>query len=210
MKKETRLQLQCLKHGGIHLVIMESFMAIHISGIIPCLNRNKLRLELIYLILRCIRIFPTKFVDGVVNLYHGLRNENTDQVVTAYQQWGFQNLTTELIKVLNIWAKFIYGPLLENRVRSLADGVKAANYGRKEAFRVHQALKELGPVKVPREFVFMDRAAIGLGSVFIHLKAKLNYYQLFNEQIENFSESVVAKKQQKLLHSVGYSQDRAE
>ena len=37
-------------------------------------------------------------------------------------------------------------------------------YGRREAFQVHQALKRRGPVKVPREFVFMDRAAIGLGA----------------------------------------------
>ena len=48
-------------------------------------------------------------------------------------------------------------------MRTIADGVAPAEYGRREAFRVHQALKEKGPVKVPREFVFMDRAAIGLG-----------------------------------------------
>ena len=93
----------------------------------------------------------------------------------------------ELIDILNIWARFIYGPLLDDRVRSIADGVKPAEYGRREAFRVHQALKEKGPVTVPREFVFMDRAAIGLGGVFLHLRAELNFYRLFNEAIENFS-----------------------
>ena len=40
---------------------------------------------------------------------------------------------------------------------------------------------------VPREFVFMDRAAIGLGAVFLHLRAELNFYRLFNEAIEHFS-----------------------
>ena len=60
-------------------------------------------------------------------------------------------------------------------------------YGRREAFRVHQALKQKGPVTVPREFVFMDRAAIGLGAVFLHLRAELNFYRLFNEAIEHFS-----------------------
>ena len=39
---------------------------------------------------------------------------------------------------------------------------------------------------VPREFVFMDRAAIGLGAVFLHLAAELNFYRLFNEAIERF------------------------
>ena len=152
----------------------------------------------------CIRIFPAKFVDGVVNLYHGLRTNNAEQVVAAYEQWGFSNLTKQLVEVLNIWAGFIYGPLLENRVRSLAGGVSAAAYGRKEAFRVHKALRELGPVRVPREFVFMDRAAIGLGGVFIHLKAELNFYKLFNDQIQNFSELEVNNRQQKLLKKVGF------
>ena len=42
-------------------------------------------------------------------------------------------------------------------------------------------------MRVPREFVFMDRAAIGLGGVFLHLDARLNFYRLFNEAIEKFS-----------------------
>ena len=105
----------------------------------------------------------------------------------AYETWGFKRLNRELIDALNIWARFIYGPLLDDRVRTIADGVKPSEYGRKEAFRVHQALKARGPVTVPREFVFMDRAAIGLGAVFLHLAAELNFYRLFNEAIERFS-----------------------
>ncbi|MBO6508645.1 MAG: AarF/ABC1/UbiB kinase family protein, partial [Roseibium sp.] len=105
--------------------------------------------------------------------------------------------------VLNIWARFIYGPLLSDRVRSIADGVSAAEYGRKEAFRVHSALKELGPVTVPQEFVFMDRAAIGLGGVFLHLRAELNFFQLFNEQIEGFEAAVVRRRQDDILRSAG-------
>src|SRR5262249_60626115 len=105
----------------------------------------------------CIRIFPPKFVGGVVDLYNGLHTHDDDLIVHAYETWGFQRLSRELIDALNIWARFIYGPLLEDRVRSLADGVKPAEYGRREAFRVHQALKQRGPVTVPRELVFMDR-----------------------------------------------------
>ena len=36
---------------------------------------------------------------------------------------------------------------------------------------MHSRLREVGGVTPPREFVFMDRAAIGLGSVFMHLEA---------------------------------------
>ena len=151
----------------------------------------------------CIRIFPEAFVEGVVELYKGLLEEDNDRVVAAYERWGFQNLKKEVIEVLNIWARFIYGPLLTDRVRSIADGVSAAEYGRKEAFRVHSALKELGPVTVPQEFVFMDRAAIGLGGVFLHLRGELNFFQLFNEQIDGFEASTVRNRQETALEAAG-------
>jgi len=151
----------------------------------------------------CIRIFAPKFVGGVVDLYHGLLHGNNELIVNAYETWGFRRLSRDLIDTLNIWARFIYAPLLDDRVRTIADGVAPAEYGRREAFRVHQALKQKGPVKVPREFVFMDRAAIGLGAVFLHLRAEVNFYRLFNEAIEKFSLDRVAKRQAAALKKVG-------
>ena len=147
----------------------------------------------------CIRIFPPSFVQGVIDLYRGLLFDDRDRVVSAYERWGFEGLTNELIDVLNIWARFIYGPLLDDRTRSIADGISPAQYGRKEAFRVHKALKEKGPVTVPQEFVFMDRAAIGLGGVFLHLQTRQNFFYLFNEQIEGFDLETLTKRQAKAL-----------
>jgi predicted unusual protein kinase regulating ubiquinone biosynthesis (AarF/ABC1/UbiB family) len=158
----------------------------------------------------CIRIFPPKFVGGVVDLYHGLLKGDADLIVRAYETWGFKRLNRELIDALNIWARFIYGPLLDDRVRSLADGVKPAEYGRREAFRVHQALKQRGPVTVPREFVFMDRAAIGLGAVFLHLRAELNFHKLFNAAIEDFSIRRVTERQTAALAAVGLDKSASE
>ena len=154
----------------------------------------------------CIRIFAAKFVGGVIDLYHGLLRGDDDLIVHAYETWGFKRLGREVIEALNIWARFIYGPLLDDRVRSLADGVKPSDYGRREAFRVHQALKQRGPVTVPREFVFMDRAAIGLGAVFLHLGAELNFHQLFNAAIEDFSLARVRNQQNSALAAVGLDQ----
>ncbi len=151
----------------------------------------------------CIRIFAPKFVQGVVDLYHGLLHGKDELIVHAYETWGFRRLSRDLIDTLNIWARFIYGPLLDDRVRTIADGVAPAEYGRREAFRVHQALKLKGPVTVPREFVFMDRAAVGLGAVFLHLRAELNFYRLFNEAIERFSIERVAKRQAEALKAAG-------
>jgi predicted unusual protein kinase regulating ubiquinone biosynthesis (AarF/ABC1/UbiB family) len=150
----------------------------------------------------CIRIFPPSFVAGVVDLYRGLRDGDEARVLRAYEVWGFRNLRPELIEVLNIWARFIYGPLMDDRTRTIADGIKPAEYGRREAFRVHQALREKGPVTVPREFVLMDRAAIGLGGVFLHLSAELNFHRLFEAAIENFSVEEVAERQAEALAAV--------
>ena len=88
-------------------------------------------------------------------------------------------------------------------MRTIADGVAPSEYGRREAFRVHQALKRKGPVTVPREFVFMDRAAIGLGGVFLHLRAEINFHRLFNEAIEDFSVARVTERQAKALAAAG-------
>jgi predicted unusual protein kinase regulating ubiquinone biosynthesis (AarF/ABC1/UbiB family) len=151
----------------------------------------------------CIRTFRTPFVQGVIDLYTGLLTGNRDLVVHAYETWGFKGLTHELIEAMNIWARFIYGPLLEDRERSLAEDTDPGSYGRKEAFQVHKVLKEKGPVTVPREFVFMDRAAIGLGGVFLHLDARQNWFRLFNETIEGFELDAVARRQRAAFGATG-------
>jgi predicted unusual protein kinase regulating ubiquinone biosynthesis (AarF/ABC1/UbiB family) len=151
----------------------------------------------------CIRIFPQSFVGGVLDLYNGLRKGDQALVVHAYETWGFRGLSRELIEVLNIWARFIYGPLMEDRVRSIADGVKPGEYGRRQAFEVHRALRQKGPVRVPREFVLMDRAAIGLGGVFLHLRAELNFHRMFEEAMEGFSLKRLAERQGRALRAVG-------
>jgi hypothetical protein len=61
----------------------------------------------------------------------------------------------------------------------------------------------LGGIAPPRAFVFMDRAAIGLGSVFLHLQAKINWHRLFHEMIDDFDVDVLAERQQKALSQAG-------
>ena len=151
----------------------------------------------------CIRVFPPRFAAGVVELYRGFLHGNDAQVVHAYELWGFQKLSKDLIEAMNIWARFIYAPLLTDRVRTVADGIAPGQYGRREAFQLHQALKEKGPVTVPREFVFMDRAAIGLGSVFLHLDAKLNFHRMYEELIADFDIDALAERQRGALERAG-------
>ena len=151
----------------------------------------------------CIRIFPPVFVGCVVDLYEGLRGNDMPRIVHAYETWGYKGLKKDVIEILNIWARFIYGPLMDDRVRTIADGVAPGQYGRREAFQVHKALKEKGPLQVPREFVFMDRAAIGLGGVFLHLDAKLNFFRMFNEAMGTFAVDAVAARQAEAMRRVG-------
>ena len=150
----------------------------------------------------CIRIFRPDFVTGVIELYKALRDGNEEQAVNAYKRWGFENPSKELISVLNIWANFIYQPLLEDKVR-LINPSESGQYGRETAEKVHEELKKIGGVKPPREFVLMDRAAVGLGSVFMHLKAEVNWYRIFHDLVGDFSEATLSKKQQQALKKSG-------
>ncbi|GAB4576340.1 MAG: AarF/UbiB family protein [Rhodothalassiaceae bacterium] len=151
----------------------------------------------------CVRIFPPRFVGGVVDLYHALARGDRDLAVHAYEAWGFRDLSHELIETLNIWASFLYGPLLEDRSRLIDTGEVPGRYGAETAARVHRRLRELGPVRPPREFVLMDRAAIGLGGVFLHLKAEINWHRLFAGMIDDFSVESLTARQAEALANAG-------
>jgi predicted unusual protein kinase regulating ubiquinone biosynthesis (AarF/ABC1/UbiB family) len=150
----------------------------------------------------CIRVFRPSFVTGVIDLYHALQNGDEALAVHAYESWGFKGLNKEVIAVLNRWAEFVYGPLLEDRDRRIQES-QSGVYGREVAEGVHAELRRLGPVTPPREFVFMDRAAIGLGSVFLHLKAEINWYRLFHELIGGYDAAVLGRRQAKALKAAG-------
>jgi len=152
----------------------------------------------------CVRIFPMRFVEGVVELYRALKDKDRARIAHAYELWGFKGLKPSTIEAMNIWASFIYGPILDDRVRSFADGVKASEFGRKEIRAVMQALRDEGTeLKAPREFVFLDRAAIGLGAAFLRLGAELNFHRLFEDAIADFSPEAVGARQRGALVEVG-------
>ena len=152
----------------------------------------------------CIRVFRASFVRGVIDLHHALQRGDRDLAVHAYESWGFGNLSREIIDVLNRWALFVYGPLLEDRTRLIQEKASGV-YGAAVAESVHRDIRRLGGVRPPREFVFMDRAAIGLGSVFLHLKAEINWYRLFHELIDDFDETALAARQAASLTAAGVS-----
>ena len=146
----------------------------------------------------CIRVFPPTFVKGVIDLYIGLRDGDEELAVNAYRTWGFENLDRDTIDVLNHWARFVYSPLMEDKVRRIQE-TNSGVYGKEVVEKVHKELRRLNGVKPPREFVLMDRAAIGLGSVFLHLNAEVNWYNIFQELISDFEVLEVANRQNEAL-----------
>ena len=147
----------------------------------------------------CIRVFEAKFVQGVIDLYRAVRDDNQDLAVHAYETWGFTDLNNEVIETLNLWANFVYGPLLEDRSRRIREDNESGVYGRDVAEKVHRGLRELGGVRPPQEFVFMDRAAIGLGGVFMHLNAEVNWFRHFHDLIDGFNPVNMKRKQNRML-----------
>ncbi len=150
----------------------------------------------------CIRVFKPEFVQGVITLYKALREHKPDLAVEAYKAWGFNSPSKELVRILNIWAEFIYAPLLEDKTR-LIEETNTGLYGRETANKMHRELRKIGGIEIPREFVFMDRAAIGLGSVFLRLKAEINWYRMFQDMIGGFDVKTLAKNQAKALKTSG-------
>jgi predicted unusual protein kinase regulating ubiquinone biosynthesis (AarF/ABC1/UbiB family) len=150
----------------------------------------------------CIRVFPASFIGGVIDLYNALMKDDFDLAVHAYETWGFEGLTRDYVEALNVWARFLYGPVMEDKIRPIGE-VTNGIYGRETAEAVHKRLREIarqaGGISVPREFVFMDRAALGLGSVFLHLKAQTNWYRVFNELITDFDSADMQARQDDVL-----------
>ena len=146
----------------------------------------------------CIRVFPAPFVQGVIDLYTALRDGDEELAVEAYRNWGFDDIDRETIEVLNHWARYLYGPLMVDRTRTIRDRDGGVD-GRKVVGRVHGELRRLNGVRPPREFVLMDRAAVGLGSVFMHLGAEINWHRLFHDLIDDFDPKVMAARQASAL-----------
>jgi predicted unusual protein kinase regulating ubiquinone biosynthesis (AarF/ABC1/UbiB family) len=146
----------------------------------------------------CVRIFPPTFIQGVIELYRALQQNDPARAVYAYDIWGFQNLNSESIEIITQWAKLLYEPLLDDRRRVIQE-THTGSKGWEVAAQVHAQLHRVGGIRPPREFVFMDRAAVGIGSVLIRLQAQANWHQLFESLIESFSVTQVVELQHVIL-----------
>ena len=130
-----------------------------------------------------IRVFPASFVTGVVMLYEAVRDDDEEKAAEAYRIWGFRNLSQGDDGGAE--------PLGAVPLRAAGRGPGAPHQQLDDPMlrpadrrQVHEGLKRTGGVKIPREFPLMDRAAIGLGSVFFRLRAEANWHRLFMELVQ--------------------------
>jgi predicted unusual protein kinase regulating ubiquinone biosynthesis (AarF/ABC1/UbiB family) len=149
-----------------------------------------------------IRVLSAPFVRGVIDLFEAVRDNDMAKARHAYQTWGFTDLSDEKLDVLNLWARFLYEPLIEDRVRRIQED-DDTQFGREVAAKVHAGLKRTGGVMPPREFVLMDRSAIGLGGVFLRLGAELNWSRLYHGLIAEFDADAMAARQAAALAEAG-------
>jgi predicted unusual protein kinase regulating ubiquinone biosynthesis (AarF/ABC1/UbiB family) len=151
-----------------------------------------------------VRVFTPEQVDGVVGLYHAMRDDDDERAAAAYREWGFENLDSEMIEVLNIWARFIFAPALEDKVQSLHEQQNHA-YGLETAQKVWGELRKVGGIKVPRPFVLMDRVSITLTGVFLKTGAALNWHRLMEELTALYDRAWLEREQPELLSRHGLS-----
>jgi predicted unusual protein kinase regulating ubiquinone biosynthesis (AarF/ABC1/UbiB family) len=128
----------------------------------------------------CVRMFDDNFITGVIDLYQALKTNDQALARSAYERWGFSNLSDEIMQAMTRWARLLYDPLLDDNIRPIQKD-HSGEVGWNTAVEVHRLLEAHGGIRVPNSFVFMDRAAVGVGSVLMRLGFECNWHQLFEE-----------------------------
>lgn len=142
----------------------------------------------------CTRAFSLETVRAVVLLFEALSEGDDEKLVHAYRLWGFKKPTKALISALNVWARFVYAPFLEDRIRVLEE-TNATEKGRQAAKEVYAELKKTGiAVTIPRAFVLIDRASVGLGGAFLRLRPRVNWHKLLWEILDGFDVAALEKR----------------
>ncbi|QDH13905.1 AarF/ABC1/UbiB kinase family protein [Formicincola oecophyllae] len=152
--------------------------------------------------LGAIRVFRPRFVHGVVELYRALQEQDGERAYHAYELWGFKGLSRETAAILGEWARFFFKPLLTDRAVTMRES-NNPEAARAMLEQVFEGLKRTGGVTLPREFVMLDRSAIGLGSAFLRLDAKLNWHRMFEGLLEGYSLAALERQQAAALQQAG-------
>jgi hypothetical protein len=114
-------------------------------------------------------------------------------------------VTDDLVAKMNVWSRLTFGPLLEDRARTIAGEHSIFAEGPQQIWALKQRLREGGVIKPPRAFVFIARAIVGIGAAMVHLKAELNWHRMFEVLIADFDVGAVAERQEKALRAAAFN-----
>jgi predicted unusual protein kinase regulating ubiquinone biosynthesis (AarF/ABC1/UbiB family) len=154
----------------------------------------------------CVRIVAPRVVEGLIDLYRSLSTDDPALAAQGYEKWGFANVTPDLVAKMDVWARMVFGPMLEDRRRVLGDGSPLARDGAPQMqvlWDLKQKLRQGGVVKPPREFVFIARAVVGIGAALVQLDAKLNWHRMFASMIGGFDTTSLAERQAQACREAG-------
>jgi predicted unusual protein kinase regulating ubiquinone biosynthesis (AarF/ABC1/UbiB family) len=143
----------------------------------------------------CVRVLPPSFIEGLITLLEGFKAADREATSRAFELLGFGKMTTKQVDAIAPLFRAIYEPLLEDRARPIMEGTGAGDYIVKFAQEKRERFKAAGVIRPPREFVFHQRAMVGLGAVLIQLGTQLNFHQLFKELLGDFSRPALAERQ---------------
>ncbi|ETZ04585.1 AarF/UbiB family protein [Holospora undulata] len=129
----------------------------------------------------CVRSFSPQWVKGAKALYTALLNQHDTQNI-YYTYFEFDPLSSVQKSCIDRWAKFLYGPFLIEGERVLPESM--AQEGIDLLKELHQILRKHKPLRIPHEFLLLDRACVALGSALIRLKGKLCWKTTFQKVIE--------------------------
>jgi hypothetical protein len=132
----------------------------------------------------------------MIDLFEGVQQHSSKTLKSAYEKIGFQKLSKPVCEALTLWAEFLYGPLLKDTSYHLKETF-SSEVGLKIAREVHAKLSQEGGVAPPREFVLLDRAAVGIGSALMRLQVPFNLHRLFMKMQSGVSALSVDKEQKR-------------
>ena len=124
--------------------------------------------------------FDAPWVEGAKKLYFALLNQDDTESI-YYEYFGFSPLSALQKDCIDRWAHFLYGPFLQEGVYTLPMTLPAEGLALLKS--LHQALRTEAPLKIPGEFLILDRACVALGATLVRLQGNVNWRACFGDMM---------------------------
>ena len=196
---------RCSRPGGSRSAASASSTATRISATTRCSRRGRRRPRGINLLdYGCIRIFPPKFVGGVVDLYNGLLQRRRRPRRARLRDLGLPRAQSRGDRRAQYLGAVHLRPAAGRpRAQPSPTASSPANTAAARRSGCTRRSSSRGRSRCRASSCSWTAPRSGSAAVFLHLRAELNFYRLFNEAIEQFSVERVAERQGAALKPPG-------